>query len=128
MATLVFPYNSPLFTGIAAGLQTTNIQGERSIRYGRKWGAPRARGTGGAQIEQTHREKQKWARAQRPCRKGKAEQHKYSPYAKVLVKTKTTPKNTIFELLYLNHHNIPTIENLVANTQLILEQLGISIY
>ena len=55
----------------------------------------------------------------------------YSPYAKVLVKTKTTPKNTIFEifeLLYPNHHNIPTIENLVANTQLILEQPGISIY
>ena len=52
----------------------------------------------------------------------------YSPYAKVLVKTKTTPKNTIFELLYLNHHNIPPIENLVANTQLILEQLGISVY
>ena len=58
----------------------------------------------------------------------------YSPYAKVLVKTKTTPKNTIFaifaifELLYLNYHNIPTIENLVANTHLILQQLGISIY
>ena len=55
----------------------------------------------------------------------------YSPYAKVLVKTKTTPKNTIFaifELLYLSHHNIPTIENLVANTQLILEQLETSIY
>ena len=55
----------------------------------------------------------------------------YSPYAKVLVKTKTTPKKTIFaifELLYLNHHNIPTIENLVANTQLILEQPEISIY
>ena len=58
----------------------------------------------------------------------------YSPYAKVLVKTKTTPKNTIFaifaifELLYLNYHNIPTIENIVANTQLMLEQFGISIY
>ena len=55
----------------------------------------------------------------------------YSPYAKVLVKTKTTPKNAIFaifDLPYLNHHNIPTIENLGANTQLILEQLGISTY
>ena len=44
---------------------------------------------------------------------------KYSPYAKVLVETKTTPKNTIFaifDLLYLNRHNIPTIENLGANT------------
>ena len=40
----------------------------------------------------------------------------YSPYAKVLVKIKTTPKNTTFGLLYLNHHNIPTIENLGANT------------
>ena len=50
---------------------------------------------------------------------------KYSPYAKVLVKTKTTPKNTTFDLLYLNHHNIPTIENLVANTKHILKQLRI---
>ena len=27
----------------------------------------------------------------------------------------------IFDLLYLNHHNSPTIENPVADTQLILE-------
>ena len=33
----------------------------------------------------------------------------------------------IFELLYFNHH-IPIVENLVANIQLILEQLGVSIY
>ena len=40
-------------------------------------------------------------------------------YAKVLVKTKTTPEDTIFaifDLLYLNHHNIPTIESLGAIT------------
>ena len=47
------------------------------------------------------------------------------PYAKVLVKTKTTPRGATFDLLYLNHHNIPTIENLVADTQDILKQLRI---
>ena len=50
----------------------------------------------------------------------------YSLYAKVLVKSKTTPKNTIFatsDLLYLNHHNSPIIENPVVDTQLMLEQL-----
>ena len=40
-------------------------------------------------------------------------------------------KNTIFaifNLLYLNHHNSPTIENLVADIQLILEELGAFTY
>ena len=46
----------------------------------------------------------------------------------VLVKTKTTPKNTTFDLLYLNHHNIPTIENLVADTQDVLKQLRVPTY
>ena len=32
---------------------------------------------------------------------------------------------SIFDLLYFSHHKIPTIENLVANTQLILQRLGI---
>ena len=40
--------------------------------------------------------------------------------SKVLAKSKTTPRN--FDPLCVGHHNIPTIENLVANTQLILEQ------
>ena len=51
---------------------------------------------------------------------------RYSPYA-----NQNHTKNTIFaifDLLHPNRHNIPTIENLVANTQLILEQLGISIF
>ena len=42
----------------------------------------------------------------------------YSLLSKVLVKSETTPKKTIFaifNLLYLNHHNSPTIENLVAD-------------
>ena len=40
-------------------------------------------------------------------------------------KSETTPKNTIFAiLLYLKHHNGPTIEDPVADIQLILEQLG----
>ena len=52
----------------------------------------------------------------------------YSPYAKVFVKSETTPKNTIFDLLYLNHHNSPTIENPVVHTQLIIEQFGAFTY
>ena len=55
-------------------------------------------------------------------------QCRYSPYAEVFVKSETTPKNTVFNLLYLNHHNSPTIENLVADIQLILEQLGAFTY
>ena len=47
----------------------------------------------------------------------------YSPSAKV-VKSEAT----IFDLLYPNHHNNPTIENSVADTQLILEQLGVFTY
>ena len=42
----------------------------------------------------------------------------YGPYAKVLVKSETTPKDTIFDLLCLNHHNNPTIENRVADTHI----------
>ena len=34
----------------------------------------------------------------------------------------------IFDLLCLNHHNSPTIENPVAETQPILEQLGAFTY
>ena len=49
----------------------------------------------------------------------------YSPYAKVLVKPKTAPKNTTFDLLY---HNIPTVENLAADTQDILKQLRTPTY
>ena len=52
----------------------------------------------------------------------------YSPYAKVLVNPKSTPKNTTFGLLYPNHHSIPTIENLAADTQDILKQLRTSTY
>ena len=52
----------------------------------------------------------------------------YSPYAKVFVKSETTPKNAIFDLLYLNHYNSPTIENPVVHTQLIIEQYGAFTY
>ena len=55
----------------------------------------------------------------------------YSPYVKVFVKSETTPKNAIFaifDLLYLNHHNSPTIKNPVVHTQPIIEQLGAFTY
>ena len=61
----------------------------------------------------------------------KTEMYRVSPSARVLVKPKTSPKNTIFaifDLLYLNHYNSPTIENPVTDTQPILEQLGAFTY
>ena len=54
----------------------------------------------------------------------------YSPYAKCksLGENQNHTKNTTFDLLYLNHHNIPTIENLAADTQDILKQFRTPTY